>query len=54
VEVRRVNDGFVLFVGRSSVLLERGDAESVIVSLLDALAQSSTVQAEPDDPVRPN
>jgi hypothetical protein len=38
------DDGYVLFVGRASVWLERAEAEAVIVSLTSALARTPEAQ----------
>ena len=48
VEVVRMGDGFVLLVGRASILLERADAEAVVVSLTGALSRISVDYDAPD------
>jgi hypothetical protein len=43
-----MGDGFVLLVGRASILLERADAEAVVVSLTGALSRISVDYDAPD------
>ena len=54
VEVVQIDDGYVLFVGRASVLFERADAEAVIVSLTAALARRLEPRVDPETPAEPH